>query len=251
MSAGRLLPFTLVAACLPVAGCMSLSGNIKGSFSCSAPGGTCAPSSVIDDRALALISGAANVVPAGPAAPARKSGDALRIAGTGPVTRTNQKILKIIFPAHVDAQGRYHETAAIRTVVDDGIWVAAAEPRAMPTASAALTASTEAYVGRPARGNAAVVVSPPPSEDAIRAARERLPDGAEPTTMATREPASASGADVREALKADVDRLLAKPGAAAAPARKGKQDEAGPQGSTPKTAAPVNRPASFNGSVED
>lgn len=251
MSAARLLPFTLAVACLPLAGCMSLSGNIKGSFSCSAPGGTCAPSSVIDDRALAMISGAADVLPAGPAAPARQNGDALRIAGTGPVTRTKQKVLKIVFPAHVDAQGRYHETAAIRTVVDDGIWVAAAEPRVMPTASTALTASTEAYVGRPAGGNASAVVSPPPSEDAVRAKRERLPDGAEPTTMAAREPTVASGAGVREALKAEVDRLLAKPGAAAAPTRKGEQEEDRPQGSPPKAPVPVNRPASFNGSVED
>lgn len=251
MSAARLLPFTLAVACLPLAGCMSLSGNIKGSFSCSAPGGTCAPSSVIDDRALAMISGAADVLPAGPAAPARQNGDALRIAGTGPVTRTKQKVLKIVFPAHVDAQGRYHETAAIRTVVDDGIWVAAAEPRVMPTASAALTASTAGNVARHARENASAALSLAPSEDAVRAARERLPDGAEPTTMAAREPTVASGAGVREALKAEVDRLLAKPGAAAAPTRKGEQEEDRPQGSPPKAPVPVNRPASFNGSVED
>lgn len=251
MSAGRLLPFTVAVACLPLAGCMSLSGNIKGSFSCSAPGGTCAPSSVIDDRALALISGAEDVGPAGPATPARQSGDALRVAGAATVTRTNQKILKIVFPAHVDAHGRYHETAAIRTVVDDGIWVAAAKPRATPTAGATLTASDEGHVGRPAGENASATVSSAPSEAAVRAARERLPSGAEPATVARREPAVASGAGVREALKAEVDRLLSKAGAAAAPAGKGEQAEVPPQGSTPKAATPVNRPASFNGSVED
>ncbi len=250
MSAGRLLPFTLAVACLPLAGCMSLSGNIKGSFSCSAPGGTCAPSSMIDDRALALISGGADVVPAGPAAHTRQSGHALRVANAGPVTRTNQKILKIVFPAHVDAHGRYHETAAIRTVVDNGIWVAEAESRSVQTASAALTSSTEGDVGRRAGENAFAAVSPTRSEDAVRASRERLPGRTEPATT-RREPAVTSGAGVREALKEEVDRLLAKPGTAAAPARKGKQEEARPQGSTPNGAAPVNQPASFNGRVED
>ena len=32
-----------------------LGSNIKGSFSCNAPGGTCAPSTVIDDQALSVI----------------------------------------------------------------------------------------------------------------------------------------------------------------------------------------------------
>ena len=40
-----------------LAGCATFGGNVRGSFSCAAPDGICAPSSTIDDRALALISG--------------------------------------------------------------------------------------------------------------------------------------------------------------------------------------------------
>ena len=36
-------------------GCTTLGTNVAGSFRCSAPDGVCAPSSVIDDSALARI----------------------------------------------------------------------------------------------------------------------------------------------------------------------------------------------------
>ena len=36
--------------------CATFGGTIRGDFSCAAPDGICAPSSTIDDRALALIS---------------------------------------------------------------------------------------------------------------------------------------------------------------------------------------------------
>jgi hypothetical protein len=35
-----------------------LGGNVKGSFACQAPDGICAPSSTIDDRALAMVAAA-------------------------------------------------------------------------------------------------------------------------------------------------------------------------------------------------
>ncbi|MEL0254290.1 MAG: conjugal transfer protein, partial [Novosphingobium sp.] len=38
-----------------LSGCTTFGGNVKGNFSCSAPDGICAPSSSIDDRALAMI----------------------------------------------------------------------------------------------------------------------------------------------------------------------------------------------------
>ena len=41
------------AALAALAGCAMFRGNVKGNFQCSAPGGMCAPSSSIDDQALA------------------------------------------------------------------------------------------------------------------------------------------------------------------------------------------------------
>jgi conjugal transfer pilus assembly protein TraV len=55
------LAATQMAACTTF-----LGSNIKGSFSCNAPGGTCAPSTVIDDQALSVIQNARPMSPAGP-----------------------------------------------------------------------------------------------------------------------------------------------------------------------------------------
>src|SRR3546814_6268700 len=46
---------TLCSA-VALGGCATFGGNIRGDFSCAAPDGICAPSSTIDDRALAMIS---------------------------------------------------------------------------------------------------------------------------------------------------------------------------------------------------
>src|SRR3546814_9561508 len=46
---------TLCSA-VALGGCSTFGGNIRGDFSCAAPDGICAPSSTIDDRALAMIS---------------------------------------------------------------------------------------------------------------------------------------------------------------------------------------------------
>ena len=44
-------PLALAALVLASSGCAMLGGNVKGSFSCKAPAGDCAPTSVIDERA--------------------------------------------------------------------------------------------------------------------------------------------------------------------------------------------------------
>jgi conjugal transfer pilus assembly protein TraV len=36
-----------------------------------------------------------------------------------------QKVLRIVFPAHVDRAGRYHETSVVNAVVDNGAWMQA------------------------------------------------------------------------------------------------------------------------------
>ena len=39
-----------------------------------------------------------------------------------------QKVLRIVFPAHVDALGRFHETSVVQAMVDNGQWLAATVP---------------------------------------------------------------------------------------------------------------------------
>ena len=74
------LAATQMAACTTF-----LGSNIKGSFSCNAPGGTCAPSTVIDDQALSVIQNARPMTPAGPyfQPPARKAAPASALAPSG------------------------------------------------------------------------------------------------------------------------------------------------------------------------
>ena len=116
-----------LAAAASLAGCATFGGNVKGSFACRAPDGICAPTSTIDDAALALISGDPSVSPAGPfMAPRPASPHMTPIAAREPV-RSGEKVLRIVFPAHIDAAGRFREATAIHAVVERGDWIAAAD----------------------------------------------------------------------------------------------------------------------------
>lgn len=111
--------------------CASLGGNVRGSFSCDAPDGVCAPSGVIDDRALAGIAGggeANDFIPA--AAPPRGGASAPRVAAParpvrpapGAPERTQERVLRIVFQSYIDERGRLHEATAVHAVVESGDW---------------------------------------------------------------------------------------------------------------------------------
>jgi conjugal transfer pilus assembly protein TraV len=105
-------------------GCTTMGGNIKGSFSCVAPDGICAPSSTIDDRALAMISGTDGdrmISPAGPYAAPRAEGRGFDTVSATPA-RSQERVLRIVFPAQIDAAGRLHEQSAVHAVVEQGDW---------------------------------------------------------------------------------------------------------------------------------
>ena len=135
----------LGGAFLTLAGCTTFATNVKGSFACGAPGdGTCAPATVIDDRALAQITGDPAYVPAGPYRPAPPDMGPGAIATSAPTGEramaqdapvpVGQKVLRIVFPAHVDRSGRYHETSIVRAVVDNGSWMRASADHGVPLA---------------------------------------------------------------------------------------------------------------------
>lgn len=120
-----------LAALTSLAGCASLGGNVRGDFSCSAPDGICAPSSTIDDRALALISGdgaSEDPIPArgsdrlgAPRGNRAEAGRATRLA-SGDAARTQERVLRIVFQPYIDDRGRLHEASAVHTVVARGEW---------------------------------------------------------------------------------------------------------------------------------
>lgn len=195
-----------------LSGCASLGGNIKGSFSCKAPDGVCAPSSSIDDRALAMISGdeaGTGVSPAGPYLEERTKGDrATRTAASSPrrtpiqaadAARTQEKVLRIVFQPYIDERGRLHEASAVHAVVAQGEW------------------QQQAIAGAAAIPPANMQASLPPSESLAEAVEQAGnesvaaidPDLPDPAVVAA---ARARAADPVAAIKADVaTRLAPKP----------------------------------------
>ncbi|MDQ0840110.1 TraV family lipoprotein [Sphingomonas faeni] len=137
------LAVTLAAGTM-MTGCTTLGGNVKGSFSCVAPDGICAPSSVIDDRALALISGQDGdrmITPAGPYTAPRTEGRGFDTAAAVPA-RSQERVLRIIFPAQIDAAGRLHEQTAVHAVVERGEWQQALASNTVATTPAEVRAAT-------------------------------------------------------------------------------------------------------------
>lgn len=110
-----------------LSGCMTMGGTVKGDFACRAPDGICAPSSVIDDRALAMILGGApeaQTTPAGPYTPAPDVRRGQQVADANPA-RSREKVLRIVFPSHIDASGRLYEQTAVHAVVENSDWQSA------------------------------------------------------------------------------------------------------------------------------
>lgn len=90
-------PALLLGLLLATSGCAVLGGNVKGNFSCRAPAGDCAPTSVIDGRATATAGEKAGDLPAQrPVAAASTSGS-----------------LKVVLAAYRDAQGRSHAARVV------------------------------------------------------------------------------------------------------------------------------------------
>lgn len=275
------LAATQLAACTSL-----LGGNIKGNFACSAPGGTCAPSTVIDDQALAVIQNARPMVPAsGPyfQPQSRTSGQSARlmptgsgrIAAAGPgVAHRERRVLKVVFPSYVDRSGNFHEPRVVHTVADAGGWMqlsgsgsgeqGTVQGQATPDA-AAPSASQQAYP----------VSDPPtaanrePGGQAGLPGQVAVPSGALPDPRVVAEArakgAARSAGSPVEAIRAEVEARLGGPpksGQPSAPspaqggaaAKPGDAAAAAAQGAAQAPApAPTaaNPPASFSGKVEE
>ncbi|MFH8654789.1 TraV family lipoprotein [Sphingomonas paucimobilis] len=190
-------------------GCTTFGGNVKGSFTCRAPDGICAPSSTIDDRALAMISGDAGdvMIPAGPYPTPARQPRALRAAVAAPLPdapgqvapRTREKVLRIVFQPYVDDRGRLHESSAVHAVVQSE-WQAQVLADATPipdsrSAEAPVQLSLADAVEREAPGVVDVTAFDPnmPDLGVVAAARARKSD-----------PVAAIKADVASRLATEV-----------------------------------------------
>ena len=94
----------LIFAITPLlAGCAAIGGNVKGNFVCNAPDGICAPTSAIDDQAVASM-GIQSESNAAFAAPAARMHSA--------------SALKIVLPARQDRFGRWRDQAVVYAEFD-------------------------------------------------------------------------------------------------------------------------------------
>lgn len=261
-------------AATQLAACTSLfGGNIKGSFACSAPGGTCAPSTLIDDQALSVIQNARPMTPAGPfirqPAAAKPVTTAYTPAGSGRLVPSGngmvhreRRVLKVVFPSFVDGGGNLHEPRIVHAVVDDGAWMqlSSGEPnlgeqvegRAVSLASAALTPvpgvpapmtnASAASIGAPADPAPAAL----PTPEAIAAARAKA--------------AALKSGNAVDVIRAEVQARLAHTAKAPIPSAAKSTGSArsgaiAPPAAAPSAAAgevtPANAPAAFPAKVEE
>jgi conjugal transfer pilus assembly protein TraV len=158
-----------------------MGGNIKGNFSCVAPDGICAPSSTIDDRALAMIAGEDGdrmITPAGPysvpasdgrgpqSIAARSVSGGFQAAAAAPA-RSQERVLRIVFPAQIDAAGRLREQTAIHAVVERGEWQQALAANAVASTPSEVASATggDTLLAAVDRADPPVTASADPSFD--------------------------------------------------------------------------------------
>lgn len=260
-------------AATQLAGCTSLfGGNIKGSFACSAPNGTCAPSTVIDDQALSVIQNARPMTPAGPymrsPTAARPTTAAYVPTGSGRITpaqggmaHRERRVLRVVFPSFVDGGGNLHEPRIVHAVVDDGAWMqlSGSEPTAIDQIEGRTASLASAAFTPPSLPDAVIL----PSD--MSPAPEAKPAPAGPPSPEAVAAARAKGAALKagsaiDAIRAEVQSRLAQtakaPGAVTpvATLTPNAAQGAAPADAVkpaPVATAPVNGPAAFPAKVEE
>lgn len=143
----------LLGFLLATSGCAVLGGNVKGNFSCRAPAGDCAPTSVIDGRATATAGKKGDDLPAQrPVAAASTSGS-----------------LKVVLAAYRDAQGRNHEARVVEVPLPEPAGAHFQDPASRREVARALARAVA--TAREPQGEA-----PPPVADTTDTANSALPD---------------------------------------------------------------------------
>jgi conjugal transfer pilus assembly protein TraV len=174
----RMLVFPLLAVGL--ASCSAFHSNVKGGFSCAAPrGGTCAPSTTIDDAAIHEIEGGKDAAGEGAAPPA------------GAPHTANRAALRVVYPPWHDGSGHVHK----RTVA----YVSVDAPGEVP-------ADQTRVAGDAAPGSSLLAIA----ESAAELPLAEASTAADPSTATGPMPVSAIQAQVREIL-AKAPPPMAKP----------------------------------------
>ena len=118
-------------------GCATLGGNVAGTFSCRAPAGSCAPTTLIDQKATEVEDGK----PDRPVLPVQVGKGAPRPA------RTLERTVRIVFPAYIDASGVLHEEATAYAVAEGPSWATSPTSPSAFSRSPAPSSLREAVAG--------------------------------------------------------------------------------------------------------
>ena len=121
---------------LMIASCATLGGNVKGDFSCRAPEGSCAPTSMIDDTATRVSQ-------------AERSGHA-----SAGAHRAGDRGLRIVVAGYRDGAGRIHEARVVHVVLPYRAAERWRAPRSTGDVLRALARPAEAEVAPPAAAEA-------------------------------------------------------------------------------------------------
>ena len=252
-------PLVLLLLSVSLSGCFRGS-NIRGDFACKAPGGSCAPMSTIDGEAIAGIASAGMGTIRTPGSLPPPSAPLRSVAPAGPddtaPARTTERVLRVVFPAHIDRDGIYREEAAAHAVVEPTQWaqalgapatephrlaslrqggaVAAVPASVAPVPAASRLATMDEVVAAQAARRAGAAAAPAPAAAPIPSAA--TPPGAAPLAGAVMAPfAGPSRAGVPLSLAEAAAGLMAPPTPHLEPAGPGNYD-------TPDVTAAI-RPA--------
>lgn len=185
--------FFLPLLALGLTGCSMVQSNVKGGFSCAAPHGTCAPSTVIDDGALhAIDTNKTDPVANASAAPSVEDARP-RAAWAGPDTDPARGALKVVYPAWHDGSGHVHKRTVAYVKVD---------APGLVSADGAAHASDN-----PAGSNLLTVAESAPDLVLVSPARAVAPSSEVP---AEPRPAATNAATPLGTIKAQVRDILAK-----------------------------------------
>lgn len=112
----------LAALAAALGGCTTFGTNINDSFRCDAPDGVCAPSTIIDDNALARIEETSSTDLLNSAGPYRMDDGidtpvhTIAAANAPAVSRPAPSYeLSVVFPAYTDASGTSHARRVVHT----------------------------------------------------------------------------------------------------------------------------------------
>jgi conjugal transfer pilus assembly protein TraV len=122
----------LPSLCLSLTGCVGHGTNVKGQFTCRSPEGTCAPSRTIDERATREL--ASPDADSGFREARQRAGIAAPVGEADP-SRTAERRLRVVFPAHVDEAGTLHDEAVAWTVIEAPHWAAELRGDSQPSAA--------------------------------------------------------------------------------------------------------------------